>query len=93
MSPHLRKELGTGGGGNWWEAVIGIGLILIGLAVDFERRAWLASERGGFPYLSWRTWEELRKYAIIAGVVIGARVVWICVLAAREKRARPPHQE
>jgi hypothetical protein len=70
-----------------------LGVILIALALEVLRWAWVASHRGGFPLLSWRTWEDIRIYVIAGGALIAARVAWLCVRTACAKMSRPPGHE
>lgn len=69
------------------------GVILIALALELLRWAWLASHRGGFPLLSWQTWEEIRIYVFCGMALIAARLAWFCLEKARAKPSKSKPDE
>jgi len=69
------------------------GVIFIALGLVVLRWAWLASHRGGFPLLSWQTWEEIRIYVFCGAALIAARLAWFCVEGASDKPSKPQGEE
>lgn len=69
------------------------GIVIIAMALELLRWAWLASHRGGFALISWQTWEEIRIYVFCGVVLIALRLAWFAVEKARKKPSMSTRDE
>jgi hypothetical protein len=62
---------------NRMDALLGLGLILLGLVVVVLKQAWRLSHRGGFDLFSVETLRELEPYIVMWVVFVVGYLAWL----------------